>query len=114
MVQLTAPEASRGRVLSLFMMALGVLYPVGLMIQGEVARVIGVRTMTVGSGVAMLIALGAVGLLSPGTFRALDTGVHRSVHDVAVAEVAEVDLAGGLELDDEGAATSRREGEDRS
>ena len=113
-VQLTAPEASRGRVLSLFMMALGVLYPVGLMIQGEVARVIGVRTMTVGSGVAMLIALGAVGLLSPGTFRALDTGVHRSVHDVAVAEVAEVDLAGGLVLDDEGAATSRREGEDRS
>ena len=105
-VQLTAPEASRGRVLSLFMMALGVLYPLGLMLQGEVARIIGVRTMTVASGLVMLAALGLVGLVSPSTFRALDTGVHRSVPDAAVAEVAEVDLAAGLrvEPDDPGTA----------
>ena len=102
-VQLTAPEASRGRVLSLFMMALGVLYPLGLMLQGEVARLIGVRTTTVASGVVMLGALGLIGLVSPSTFRALDTGVHRTVADSAVAEVAEVDLAAGLRMTEDDA-----------
>jgi len=96
-VQVTAPEASRGRVLSLFMMALGVLYPVGLMLQGELARYIGVRTMTVASGVAMLVALGLIRLVSPGTFRALDTGVHLPVSDVAVAGIAEIDQHGFID-----------------
>ena len=85
------------------MMALGVLYPLGLMLQGEVARLIGVRTTTVASGVVMLGALGLIGLVSPSTFRALDTGVHRTVADSAVAEVAEVDLAAGLRMTEDDA-----------
>jgi len=79
------------------MMALGVLYPVGLMLQGELARYIGVRTMTVASGVAMLVALGLIRLVSPGTFRALDTGVHLPVSDVAVAGIAEIDQHGFID-----------------
>lgn len=99
-VQLTAPEASRGRVLSLFMMALGVLYPLGLMLQGEIARYVGVRSMTVASGVAMLAGLAVVRMASPGTFRALDTGVHRTVVDASVAEIAEIDLGAAIDPDE--------------
>ncbi len=56
-VQLRAPRAERGRVLSLFMLALGTLYPVGSVIEGEAGRLIGARTVTVGAGVALFVAM---------------------------------------------------------
>jgi MFS family permease len=99
-VQLRAPEAARGRILSLFMVSLGVLYPIGLMIQGEVARVIGVRVMTILSGLMLLVAIAAIAIFSPRTFEALDTGAHRGVPDASVSEAAEFDPAAGLDLED--------------
>ena len=46
-VQLRAPAAYRGRVLSFFLVALGVAYPIGALVQGPVADHIGVGWTTV-------------------------------------------------------------------
>ncbi|HXQ60358.1 MAG TPA: MFS transporter [Acidimicrobiales bacterium] len=71
-VQLRAPEHARGRVLGLYMMALGTIYPVGLIIEGAVAGAVGIRHVTVASGVLLLVVMAALLLLRPGLFHALD------------------------------------------
>jgi MFS family permease len=45
-VQLRAPAALRGRVLSLYMVALGTVYPIGAVIQGALGDRFGLRTVT--------------------------------------------------------------------
>lgn len=54
-VQLSAPEELRGRMLGLYMMALGVLYPIGAVAQGWIADVVGIRAVTVGGGLLLLV-----------------------------------------------------------
>lgn len=100
-VQLRAPEAMRGRILSLYMMALGTIYPIGLILQGAIAQHIGVRTMTVISGVLVLIAVGTLLSVRPAMFRALSTTSlpQGQTLDVTVPEVAEVDLSSVDDLD---------------
>lgn len=98
-VQLRAPEESRGRVLSLFMTSLGVLYPLGLLAQGAIARSIGIKEMTWISGLALLGVVAAIGILTPGLLRALDTG-REVVWDPKVPEIAEVDLTPGTGADE--------------
>jgi len=70
-VQLHAPAAYRGRVLSFFLVALGVAYPVGALVQGPVADHLGVGWTTV----AAALVLGTSCLLTawrwPGFVRAL-------------------------------------------
>src|SRR5207302_1158757 len=56
-VQLRAPEALRGRILSLYMLALGVIYPIGAIIQGAIADRLGLRTVVVGTAVLLLAVL---------------------------------------------------------
>jgi MFS family permease len=51
--QLQAPPAYRGRVLSFFMVALGVAYPIGSLAQGPVADHLGVGWTTVGSALLL-------------------------------------------------------------
>lgn len=58
-VQLNAPTLMRGRMLGIYMMALGVLYPVGALAQGWLAGWAGLRTVTVG-GAALLAVLLAI------------------------------------------------------
>jgi predicted MFS family arabinose efflux permease len=70
-VQLRAPAAYRGRVLSLFSVALGVAYPVGSLIQGPVVDRIGIAWTTVASAVLLSGVLGAVAVARPGLRRAL-------------------------------------------
>lgn len=53
LIQLHAPADLRGRVLGLYMMALGILYPVGSLVQGAVADRVGIRAVTAG-GAALL------------------------------------------------------------
>jgi len=75
-VLLRAPEWARGRVLSLFMLSLGTIYPLGAIAQGAIGSHIGVKAVTAGSGVVLLAVLGLTALFSPGVFRALaDVGV---------------------------------------
>jgi MFS family permease len=54
-VQLAAPTAYRGRVLSFFQVALGVSYPVGALLQGPLADAVGVGWTTAGSGALLAL-----------------------------------------------------------
>jgi MFS family permease len=70
-VQLRAPQFARGRVLSLFMLSLGTVYPIGAVIEGAVGSRVGVRAVTVGAAVLLAAVLALVALLRPGALRAL-------------------------------------------
>ncbi|MBO0833844.1 MAG: MFS transporter, partial [Actinobacteria bacterium] len=59
-VQLYAPPAYRGRVISFFQVALGVSYPIGALVQGPLADAVGIGWTTAGSAVL----LGLVGLVT--------------------------------------------------
>jgi MFS family permease len=71
-VQLRAPEEARGRVLSLFMLSLGTLYPIGAVLEGALGSHIGVRAVTVVGALSLLAVLAAVALLRPGAYTAMD------------------------------------------
>ena len=58
-VQLRAPAAARGRILSIYMMALGLVYPLGAVLQGWLADRHGIREVTV-AGALVLLALCAL------------------------------------------------------
>jgi MFS family permease len=70
-VQLRAPAASRGRVLGFYMMALGIIYPIGAVLQGLVADQVGVRAVTVGGAAALLVVLGLLATFRPHLMGAL-------------------------------------------
>lgn len=59
-VQLYAPASLRGRMLGIYMMALGILYPIGALAQGAIADVVGIRTVTVGGAAVLLVLLASV------------------------------------------------------
>jgi hypothetical protein len=59
-VQRRAPSEARGRVLGLYMMALGVLYPVGAVVEGAIAHAVGIREVTVASGLVLFAVMVAV------------------------------------------------------
>lgn len=71
-VQLRAPAAYRGRVLSLYFVALGALYPLAALVQGVLADVVGLRQVTIGGAVLLLAALAALAVGRPGVLAALD------------------------------------------
>ena len=55
--QQAAPDDMRGRVLAVNFMVLGILFPVGTLIQGQIADAIGLRWTTAGSGVVLGVGL---------------------------------------------------------
>lgn len=59
-VQVSVPPEARGRALGFYMMALGTIYPVGLVIQGALGDQVGVRWVTIGAGAVFLVAFQAV------------------------------------------------------
>jgi predicted MFS family arabinose efflux permease len=70
-IQLRAPEAARGRVLSFYMMALGIAYPIAAVIQGQIANHLGVRAVTVGGAVILLVVLVVLATFRPQLLGAL-------------------------------------------
>jgi predicted MFS family arabinose efflux permease len=70
--QLRVTSAIRGRVLSVFTVILGSLYPLGAILQGKLADHIGLRWTTFGSAVLMLFAIVVTRLLRPGVTAAID------------------------------------------
>jgi MFS family permease len=60
LVQLHAPDDLRGRMLGLFMMALGVLYPIGALSQGAMANLFGIRAVTAGGALSLLAVVALV------------------------------------------------------
>jgi MFS family permease len=70
-VQLRAPSELRGRVLSLYLVALGVSYPVGSLIQGPLADRVGLAWTTAGTAALLAVVLLAARVFRPGLLRTL-------------------------------------------
>jgi MFS family permease len=73
--QLRVTTEIRGRVLAVFTVILGALYPLGSIIQGKLADHIGLRATTAGSAVLMLVVLAFTRLARPGITAAIDEPV---------------------------------------
>ncbi|MDQ2754218.1 MAG: MFS transporter [Actinomycetota bacterium] len=59
-IQLRTPTAYRGRVLGIYMMALGILYPIGALAQGAIGDRVGLRAVTAGGGAVLLVVIGLI------------------------------------------------------
>jgi MFS family permease len=59
-VQLRAPEAMRARILSLYFVSLGVIYPIGAIIQGKLGDAFGLRAVTASAAVLYAGVLAAI------------------------------------------------------
>jgi MFS family permease len=70
--QLRSPARLRGRVLSVNMVVLGVLYPLGALLQGRLADAIGLRATTALAGAAMAATMLVVHLVRPHLTAAID------------------------------------------
>ena len=55
--QLRAPAALRGRVVSVLMMLIGALYPIGSVVQGAIADEVGLRATTAGAAILLAVLL---------------------------------------------------------
>ncbi|HLM63438.1 MAG TPA: MFS transporter [Acidimicrobiales bacterium] len=71
-VQLRAPAHLRARVVSLYFLALGALYPLGATVQGPIADRVGLGPVTVGAAFALLGVVALLRSVRPDTLRALD------------------------------------------
>jgi MFS family permease len=71
-VQLRAPTAFRGRVLSFHTVALGAIYPLGAIVQGRLADTFGLRAVTTVFALAMVTVVSGLILLRPRALAALD------------------------------------------
>jgi MFS family permease len=70
-VQVRAPAAFRGRVLSLYLVALGVAYPIGALVQGPVVDRIGIGWTTTATALLLTLVLAVAAVSLPGVRRAL-------------------------------------------
>jgi MFS family permease len=70
-VQLRASPALRGRVIAFFFTALGVIYPIGALAQGNLADHLGLTAVTIGGALASLAFLAVVAVARPGMLRSL-------------------------------------------
>jgi len=71
LVQLRAPQAYRGRVLSFFLVALGVAYPIGSLVQGPVIDRIGLGWTTAGTALLLALIMASVAVWKPAIVRAI-------------------------------------------
>jgi MFS family permease len=71
-VQLRAPSAYRARILSLYMVALGTIYPLGSVLQGVLDDRFGLRVVTAGCALVFLGILIGLRALRPGLAAVLD------------------------------------------
>ena len=90
-VQLRAPEAYRGRILSFFLVALGVAYPVGSLVQGPVIDRIGVGPTTAATALLLLLIMAVTALRRPGFVRSITGEASR---DPAAPQAVRADPAG--------------------
>jgi MFS family permease len=71
LIQLRAPDEYRGRVLSFFLVALGVAYPIGSLAQGPIIDSIGLGWTTAGTALLLAVIMSAVALGRPAMVRAI-------------------------------------------
>lgn len=94
-VQLRAPVHLRARVVSMYFLALGTLYPLGTVVQGPLADRLGLGVVTVGGALVLLGIVVAVRLFRSERLRSLDD-VDSYPSPLGVPEVEPVGQ-GGLE-----------------
>lgn len=87
-VQFLVAEALRGRVLAVYVMVFTAAYPIGALLQGWTADVVGARA-TIGAAAAVLIGIGAALVARPAVARQMDAHTHRG--DTAPAPSTEAD-----------------------
>lgn len=88
-VQLRAPASYRARILSLWMVALGVIYPIGAVVQGALGDRLGLRLVTAGCAAVFLALVVAVRVLRPSVAAALEDP-HDGVDEVPPAATGAV------------------------
>jgi hypothetical protein len=71
-VQLRAPAAYRARILSLYMVALGTIYPLGAVVQGFLDDRFGEPVVTAGCALGFLALMLGVGVARPRLVTVLD------------------------------------------
>ena len=71
-VQLRAPTEFRGRVLSLHMLSLGGIYPLGALVQGRMADSVSIATTTTVGALALIGVVAVLASARPQLLRALD------------------------------------------
>jgi predicted MFS family arabinose efflux permease len=74
-VQLRAPAEFRGRVLSFYLVALGVSYPIGSLVQGPIADQVGLAWTTAGGAGLLVVVLVGLRVARPGVFSVLGARV---------------------------------------
>ena len=70
-VQIRAPVEVRGRILGIYMMGLGIVYPIGAVVQGWIGDHIGVRAVTVIGAVVLLGVMAVIAAVRPAMFASL-------------------------------------------
>ena len=100
-VQLRAPEAYRGRILSFFLVALGVAYPVGSLVQGPVIDRVGVGPTTAGTALLLLLIMAVTAWRRPGFVRSITGEANRDPAAPApramLADTADSPACGGCD-----------------
>ena len=76
LVQLHAPLEFRGRILSLYLVGLGVGYPIGSLLQGPLADRIGLGWTAALTSVALVLVIGGIVAVRPGLLRPLVASEH--------------------------------------
>lgn len=82
-VQLRAPTAYRGRILSFYLVALGVSYPIGALMQGPLVDQFGLAWTICGAAVLLSLILGAIRMVRPAAIQVLFESVPPEVHTEA-------------------------------
>jgi MFS family permease len=70
-VQLRAPDEYRGRILSIYLVALGVVYPIGSLLQGPLADRFGLTATTTLFAAFLLAVMAAIAVFRPRVFGVL-------------------------------------------
>ena len=79
-VQLRAPAEVRGRILGIYMVGLGIVYPIGAVLQGWIGDHIGVRAVTVLGAVILFVVMAVIAAVRPVVFIALGDPTSPSQH----------------------------------
>jgi len=98
-VQLKAPTAYRGRILAFFLVALGVAYPVGSLVQGPIIDRIGIGWTTAGGAALLSLIMVVVTFARPAFARAITGGPDHESAAAAEPGGLPADEPGGLPAD---------------
>lgn len=102
-VQLRAPTAFRARVLSLYFVALGSIYPIGGLIQGAIADRVGLGVTTTAAAGIFVAFLAVVAFTRPSLLRALDDPEETADEPSQLVGALEgQEVGGSLDLDEAG------------